>query len=135
MGLGGERRIRGTRERRVWSFSLGTASCQMRQRVLPTLISSKAQSERERAEAKRTRGGSANLGRKSEAPENIGHWPIFSFRRREDLLHVKIVPLIQISSSFLFFFFEQPISLSGISLSFFGKCSVPSHLKCLHMKP
>lgn len=24
-----------------------------------------------------TRGGSANLGRSSEAPENIGHWPIF----------------------------------------------------------
>lgn len=49
-----------------------------------------------------TRGGSANLGRSSEAPENIGHWPIFSLRRKEDLLCVKIVLLIQISSSVFF---------------------------------
>lgn len=28
----------------------------------------------------------ANLGRSSEAPVNIGHWPIFSLRRKEDLL-------------------------------------------------
>lgn len=35
----------------------------------------------------RRRGGSANLGRRSEAPRNIGHWPIFfpSLRRKEDL--------------------------------------------------
>lgn len=32
--------------------------------------------------------GSANLGRRSDAPQNIGHWPIFfpSLTRKEDLV-------------------------------------------------
>lgn len=54
--------------------------------------------ERERAGERegeiRARGGSTNLGRSSEAPENIGHWPISSLRRKEDLLCVKIELLI-----------------------------------------
>lgn len=85
MGLGDESRLddgAGGKEEAL-PISLQTASCPMRQQGLPALISSKAQSkERREREGERdgwTRGGSANLGRSSEAPENIGHWPIFFF--------------------------------------------------------
>lgn len=55
------------------------ALCPMRQQGLPALISSKAQSESaEEGEGEKKREvGSANLRRMNEAPENIGHWPIF----------------------------------------------------------
>lgn len=32
---------------------------------------------------RRRKGGSANLGRSSEAPENIGHWPIFHWGEKK----------------------------------------------------
>lgn len=56
----------------------------MRQRALPALISSKAQSKRdgERRGEKWRKGGSTNLERRSETPENIGHWPIFIEEKR-----------------------------------------------------
>lgn len=94
-GKGGvdERRLndRAKMKKEARAFSSQTASCPMRQRAMPALISSKAQSKRER-ERKGGRGRdsdeeeNANLGRSSEAPANIGHWPIFSLRRKEDLL-------------------------------------------------
>lgn len=86
------------RKKKARSFPLQTALCPMRQRGLPALISSKTQSreKQEREEGRKLRKGeNANLGRSSEAPENIGHWPIFPLRRKEDLLCVKTVLLIQ----------------------------------------
>lgn len=70
----------GKRKKEAWLFSLRTVLCPMRQRVLPTLISSETQSriKKEREEGRKLRKGeNANLGRSSEPPENIGHWPIF----------------------------------------------------------
>lgn len=63
MGLGDERRLDDGAERKKEArpYSFQTASCPMRQRVLPALISSKAQSEREQER------GRERYGREEEA--------------------------------------------------------------------
>lgn len=80
--------IRGWEEEEARLFSSQAASCPMRRRALPMLICSKARSEGEGAGGSdMEERGSANLGRRSDAPQNIGHWPIFfpSLTRKEDL--------------------------------------------------
>lgn len=67
--------IRG-REMEARLLSSWTASCSVRRRERCQCLSVHNPGAREGAIWRR--GASANLGRRSEAPWNIGHWPIFS---------------------------------------------------------